>query len=879
MVLSIFIIVQIFTAEGILRGVVYDAKTGISLPGANIVIEGTKMGVSTDDDGFYMFQIEPGEYYVIASMLGYKSKKYKVKIKEKEVTELDFYLEEAVVTLGEEIVVVGKRPLIEKGVTSSLRALSREDIEVLGVIDVATVLVQQAGVVGFEDRDIHIRGGRSNEIMMVVDGIPVRDPLSGNAFGIYLSSNAVEEYETILGGFNAEYGGAMSGIINVKIREGGERIEGSLKYRTDHTPLFNYFMTDRLETSLSGPFPFIRKFGKIYFFFNGYANTSDTYLPHTKSLYSSVFETSKFSPRSLNELSGVFKITWKPSDIYLLNFTWIKSVEINQGYFYHRSDYPFAYGFPYRYINMLDHYPVFTRDGNHSVLSFRHVLSKRTFYELKLSRFFSNLHLDVNGKHWSEYSERLDILPPPSDSQSYAGDGFYDTGDAPYWHDHYIETYSLKGDLTHMLSSVHKLKTGGLMEYTSAQWIDIQYPWFYTPDGLGLNHDIYRVYTSKGAFYIQDQISFAGMVSNIGLRYEFWIPGKYLEDGVRRMLKEADLPIVVENEYTKYLEENLTLPFSKYYHIKGHLGPRIGISYPVTDKDKFFFSYGHFSQMPDFKYVYSKLGKRVTSGYELVGNPNLRPRVTVAYELGWEHLLTQFLKFSLTSYYKDIFNYPTAKLVPALPPNPDYWMYFNADYARAFGLEISLKKELSHYWYGNFGLTLSQVKGKSSTEEDIYIRGREEKLGELYLWWDRPYEFLANFGIVIREKDNPKIGPLTLPSQWRVNVRVLYHAGRRYTPIDSTGYMGEINSKIGPSWRRVDFYFEKGINLKGIRMTLFVDVYNVFNHKNVYYVNPITGRAYELGDPLPPGKRPIDMLNPARYRSPRSVRIGVGVTF
>jgi outer membrane receptor protein involved in Fe transport len=878
MILSALIITHIIVAGGILRGVVYDAKTGVGLPGANVIIENTKLGTSTDFDGSYMFSnLKPGEYSILASMLGYKSKKYRIKIKEGEVTELDFYLEEAYVTL-EEIVVVGKRPMIEKEVTSSLRTLSREEIEALGVRDVAAVLSNQMGVVGFEDRDIHIRGGRSNEILMVVDGIPVRDPLSGNAFGIYLSSSAIDEYEAIIGGFNAEYGGAMSGVINVKIREGGDKFSGYLRYRTDHTPLFNYFMSDRIEGNLSGPLSFI-KYGKAYFFLSGYANFTDTYLPSVKPLYSSPFETSKLSPRSQNELSGVFKLTWKPSDVYLVNLTWTKSIEVNQGYFYHRSDYPFAYGFPYYYINILDHYPIFTRDGNHFVLSLKHVLSERTFYELKLSRFFSNLHIDVNGKHWSEYRERLDIFPPPEDTSDYPGDGFYDAGDAPYWHDHYVETYSFKTDLTHMLSAIHKVKTGGIFEYSEAQWIDIQYPWYEAPDGLGLNHDIYRVYTTRGALYFQDQISFAGMIGNIGLRYEFWIPGKYLEDGVRRVLKDRNLHRVIKNEYESYLRETPTIPFFRYYHIKGHLGPRIGVSYPVTDRDKFFFSYGHFAQMPDFKYVYSKLGRRVTSGYELVGNPNLKPKVTVAYELGWEHLLTQFLKFSITAYYKDIFNYPTAKEVPGEPPNPSYWMYFNVDYARAFGIEIGFNKRLSRYWYGSLEISLSQVKGRSSTEEDRYIRGREEKLGEFYLWWDRPYEILANFGIRVGEDEKPEIGPLSLPSDWRMNIRISYHAGRRYTPVDTTGYEGEVNSKIGPPWRRVDFYLEKRLNIGGFKMLIFIDIYNLFNHKNVYYVNPVTGRAYEYGDPLPAGKRPIDMLNPARYRSPRSVRIGLGASF
>ncbi|MCD6130693.1 MAG: hypothetical protein J7J61_01110, partial [Candidatus Hydrothermae bacterium] len=102
-------------------------------------------------------------------------------------------------------------------------------------------------------------------------------------------------------------------------------------------------------------------------------------------------------------------------------------------------------------------------------------------------------------------------------------------------------------------------------------------------------------------------------------------------------------------------------------------------------------------------------------------------------------------------------------------------------------------------------------------------------------------------------------------------------SGRRYTPVDTLGNYGDPNSGIGPLWHRVDFKMQKGIALlKGLsKVILKFEVRNVLNHRNVYYVNPVTGKAYKPGDPLPPRTEPEDMLNPRRFTAPREILIGV----
>ena len=99
---------------------------------------------------------------------------------------------------------------------------------------------------------------------------------------------------------------------------------------------------------------------------------------------------------------------------------------------------------------------------------------------------------------------------------------------------------------------------------------------------------------------------------------------------------------------------------------KARLSPRLGISHPVSDNQTLFFSYGHFSKLPRPQFVYSKLEKTsARSTFQTVGNPNLNPETTVSYELGLRNQLGESDVLTLTAYYKDIFDYITARTVRA----------------------------------------------------------------------------------------------------------------------------------------------------------------------------------------------------------------------
>jgi len=272
---------------GKLVGYVKDKKTGNPLPGANVMIKGTTIGAATSTDGYYyIINVPPGTYTVTATMMGYKTLvKQRVQVVVGLTTRLNFDLEETVLDVGEEVVVTAERPLIEPDVTSKISTVTYEEIKNMPAEDMTRVLALQSNISiltntpyaksGYNIRgieDIRMRGGRNNEVGLYIDGMKVQNPLFGG-FATRINNNAINQMTVAAGGFSPEYGNALSGVINISTREGGQQLSGQLEYGTS-VP----FGVEALATaegkarnyqdfqfSLNGPVPFTRR---VTFFFS-----------------------------------------------------------------------------------------------------------------------------------------------------------------------------------------------------------------------------------------------------------------------------------------------------------------------------------------------------------------------------------------------------------------------------------------------------------------------------------------------------------------------------------------------------------------------------------------------------------------------------------
>jgi len=257
------------STTGKISGVVKDAQTGEPLPGVNIIIDGTSMGASSGMDGsYFIINIQPGHYSVRASMMGYQTLVQKeVLVKVNLTTELNFQLRETVLDLGETVEIVAERPIVQKDLTSGRAVVTAEEIKELPVESFRGVLSMKAGVTIGANGAMHIRGGRSNEISYMIDGIAVSNPFSGG-LAVEVENAGIQELQVVSGTFNAEYGQAMSGVVNIVTKEGGHDYHGNFSlYLGDrlstHKDIFlNVEQVDplsqlNLDASLHGPVPFL----------------------------------------------------------------------------------------------------------------------------------------------------------------------------------------------------------------------------------------------------------------------------------------------------------------------------------------------------------------------------------------------------------------------------------------------------------------------------------------------------------------------------------------------------------------------------------------------------------------------------------------------
>lgn len=278
--------------DGTIRGKVNDME-GVPLPGAQIFVPELAMGAIADVNGNYIILNLPvGSYDVKVMMIGYQTQTMKaVNVIMDQTVWLNFSLPIAAIE-GDEVEVLGEKPLVEKGQTSRKVTVDSETIESLPIRDLNEVYALQSGVVRVQSRthgipdyeekgleEIHVRGGRSGEIAYMMDGMYLRNPIYnviGN--GTRLNLMALRELDWQPGGFNAEYGDAMSAVSNLHTRSGGKRFQYGLRYETSSVgaSLGSRFDElrgfDDISIGLGGP---IWRFGKLTYWVSGqYTNNS-----------------------------------------------------------------------------------------------------------------------------------------------------------------------------------------------------------------------------------------------------------------------------------------------------------------------------------------------------------------------------------------------------------------------------------------------------------------------------------------------------------------------------------------------------------------------------------------------------------------------------
>jgi len=398
---------------GKIVGKITNKKTGEVVDNANVVIKGTTLGASSDLDGFFaILNIPPGVYNAEISCVGYHSITLsEVYVASDLTTTLNIELTPDRFALEEVNVVVGK-PQVDLGETVTINRIDKETLKQIRPEDVADIISIGKGFKLDEEGKIHARGSRSGDVALMVEGVDLRDPLVDTQFNFAIASEAVEEVNVLTGGFNAEYGRVMGGVIQVTTSEGrSDYYAGRLEYQTDRLIETYSFDTDRLQLAFGGPVPFSKMFlpKPVTFYFTGISALTNTYTPFDINRGSSDYLGIGLDlpERQRNDYQTSLKLAYKLTDTKKLTLYMTES--------YHQWDiYPDGeggisgnYGYGYKYN--LDKRPWAWNKQFSSTLSYTNQISSKTFYDAKLIVFRTRSKVQPRGKNPGEFTLMDDI--------------------------------------------------------------------------------------------------------------------------------------------------------------------------------------------------------------------------------------------------------------------------------------------------------------------------------------------------------------------------------------------------------------------------------------------------------------------------------------
>lgn len=898
-------------SDGKLQGIVTDSQTGNPLSGANVVIRGTNLGGATDLDGrFFILRIPPGVYDVEVSYIGYRPMIVeKVLIKTDLTTKQSFRLIPSPVAAGEAVVLVAERPLIQRDLTSVEAHVDAAAIEDMPVTELSEILTLQAGVTEDDAGAIHIRGGRTSEIAYMINGISITDDYNKSQ-AVEVMNDGVAELQVISGAFNAEYGNAMSGIVNVVTKtgsnefdfkveaEGGDYISGDKELYPNLDSVSPYD-NNNLTVQASGPV--IRD--RLTFFVsgrraqsNGWIYGINRYLPTGRlgivgdtMIVATPGDSSYVAMNSNLNLTGQAVLKWQILPALVLKADLLASSSTWRAYDHDYRLNPHGTGENNNF-------------GHAGILSLTYLISKRSYLDLSVAQ-------KLNGTKYSVYDDPLDSRYVHSDSALHADYAFRTAGNDLSVFDRSTRSSVFKADFTSQVSFHHQVKTG--IEYQSdvVRYNDIdlipaedengQEIFPFTPAISPTSqetHDRYKRTPFRYAAYIQDKIEYESVVVNVGVRFDQFDPqGKLPVDPedpniytpLKLRHKYHDLngngaidlsEQVEENEYSLAEKQSF---WYKNTTAKTLLSPRFGISYPITDRGNIHFSYGIFQQVPEYDLLYTEDERKLSEGadvYGPFGNPDLKPQQTTMYELGIAQQLTDRMAINVTGFYRDIRNWISAgAIVPTSVASVSYVTYVNRDFANVRGLTVMLDGQLSRELSVSADYTYQLVDGTNSAPEDEFwsqIDGEEPTKTLTPLNWDQRHtlNLYANF-----RKKNYGLSLLTK-----------FNSGQPYTPEILTGsYTGRSiisglseNSRRKPFRWNADLMAYRTFEASGLDFKLSLQVYNLFDTRNAITVFEDTGEAgFSLNELLVTGADDGYFIRPDYYSKPRSILIGVSCEF
>ena len=740
LVIGLFAQPVVAQETGKVQGRVTDAASGQPIVGAQLSVLGTRLGNITNAEGFYFINNVPaGLHDIGVQFIGYQA----VTVRQQRVLAgqtitVDFKLQQSAVQIAALEIIGETQPLVPRDQVASKNIVTAQTVEELPVDDIRQIITLQPGVVGGVGKDgLSIRGGRSGEEAVYVDGVLIRNFNGGNS-NLEIGVNSVSEVDVLTGGFSAEYGEAQSGIVNYVTRSGGRRWTGALSLQTDEFMPKEWSRgMNRGELSFGGPL-----YRNLSFFLAGtmegrqsadmgkfwrdvpvfVASGVDTVVSYTppgtndtreviipnfveydlggRYPFTNSDEATLDTKLDLSYGSGsrIF-LTAKGSRVQNRNFT--RANLYNPSAFGGGRTTSRAYilGWTHNFVQSaeqalaLDVKLAMTKDeGLGGVLDRSWELDNRSPF---LGFTFSNMKFMVDeddfpvdealverflrneGRRTPFEITRTDLAQASEFwINPYAASGTFNTRGTGGTFT-YAKEEQLQGRVTvdWQVNRQNRLKFGGDYTDIDTRFANVGYQ--------SLSFAQFWVENpSRQSLFVQDRLDLGDLVVEGGLRYDRFDPKTNF----------ATTP--------GYLDLDDPTSFAEA-PVRSTLSPRLGVSFPVTVNSTFRLSYGHFAQVPDLNEYY--FGKN--TDFFRFRNTNTNDRFalpadigkTIAFEFGYRQLLGPDFVFDIAAYNRDKTKDATyRKLAWEDPSNPGSIAYLNTltngDFGTIRGVDLRLDR-------------------------------------------------------------------------------------------------------------------------------------------------------------------------------------------
>lgn len=221
--------IALHAQNGIVRGNIYEKESGEPIGFCNVFLEGTTLGNTTDINGFFTIaEVPPGDYKLVAQFIGYDTTSVNVSVRANGIVFENLYLVEGGVQL-EGVTVSARKEQARNSVQISKVSVTQQQIKALpstgGVADIAQYLPVLPGVVvsGDQGGQLYIRGGSPVQNKILLDGMTIYNPFHSIGFFSVFETETIRSVDVLTGGFNAEYGGRISAVVDIKTREGNKK--------------------------------------------------------------------------------------------------------------------------------------------------------------------------------------------------------------------------------------------------------------------------------------------------------------------------------------------------------------------------------------------------------------------------------------------------------------------------------------------------------------------------------------------------------------------------------------------------------------------------------------------------------------------------------